>query len=97
MNVYLLLAIIGLIGWSVFQAFCKPAEGRVAWATVAAILTSALILLALGNYFVTVDENGVLREFGPALPIGAILLLVGLLGCAVLILRRLYRRFKARR
>jgi FtsH-binding integral membrane protein len=97
MNVFLFLAVVGLIGWSLFQAFNKSAEGRVTWAVVAALLAGALVLLALGNYFVTVDEDGVLREFGPALPIGAILLLTGLLGCAALILRRIYRRFAARR
>ncbi|CFX58562.1 membrane protein of unknown function [Candidatus Filomicrobium marinum] len=92
MNTGLLLLSIGLLLWTFFHTFRKSAENRMAWGTVALLLTTALGLLYLGNRFVAIDEDGILREFGPSLPVGATLLILGILGSAALSIRLAYRR-----
>ena len=90
MNTGLLFLSIGLLLWTFFHTFRKSAENRMAWGTVALLLTTAL--LYLGNRFVAIDEDGILREFGPSLPVGATLLILGILGSAALSIRLAYRR-----
>lgn len=48
------------------------------------LLLSGMLCIYIGDKYVTVDSNGILHEVGPILPVGAILLLIGVAGMTIL-------------
>jgi hypothetical protein len=70
------------------------------WRVCALLLWSGIALMTAGELGVTIDEQGVVREFGPTLPLGAMAIFLGSFGMFVLLcitaIKRLRAKFAAR-
>ncbi len=56
------------------------------------LLLGGIVCLYIGEKYATVDSNGILHEVGPILPLGAVLLLIGVVGMSILTILLLCRQ-----
>ena len=89
MMVTLFVGILGtFVTWNAFRSKQYPWS----WKICSMLLWSSLLCLLVGEIGTSLDYDGIVHEVGPILPVGAILLCIGITGVTILSIMRVWHR-----